>query len=60
MQRLTCVTTEANMELGAEFELLMTPLLYTTAPELVLASLKVGGVGLGPFSSLVTVWDALG
>lgn len=53
MHRLTCVT---NMELsGAEFELLITPLLHTTASEPVLASLKVGGVGLGAFSSLVTV-----
>lgn len=58
-EKLTFVTTGANMEIGPEVELLVAPLLHTAASEPVLASLKFGGVGLVPFSSLVTVWDAL-
>ena len=60
VERLTFVTTGANMELGPETELLVAPLLHTAAAEPVLASLNVRGVGLAPFSSLVTVWDTQG
>ena len=48
------------MELGPETELLVAPLLHTAVAEPVLASLNVRGVGLAPFSSLVTVWDTQG
>ena len=53
-ERLTCAA-EANMELRAGSESLSAPLLHTAASRSVLASLKVGGVGLRTFSVLVTV-----
>ena len=60
VERLTFVTTGANMELGPETALLVAPLLHTAAAEPVLASLSVRGIGLAPFSSLITVWDTQG
>lgn len=51
--------TEANTELSAELESLSVFLLQPAASEPALVSLEVGGVISGPFSSLVTLWEAL-